>query len=77
MSVHNILKLSCACGAQIIFEEALNGDDAWYGKATLHREAFLKAHEVCRTKATTPEDAACKLAIELFKSGVLSREIGS
>lgn len=55
MSKHNILKVSCGCGAQLIFEEALNGEQAWYGKASGEHAAFLKAHEVCRTKANTSE----------------------
>lgn len=32
-----------------------------------HRDKWIEQH------ADTPEDAACKLAIELFKSGVLKR----
>lgn len=34
---------------------------------------YTPSHEF-RFVADTPEDAACKLAIELFKQGVLSRE---
>lgn len=40
---------------------------------------FAEYHEIYyrplyRTEADTPEDAACKLAIELFKQGILKKE---
>lgn len=43
--------------------------DKWYiAKHYLQGEGFRSIEET----ADTPEDAACKLAIELFKQGVLS-----
>jgi len=55
MSKHNVVKVSCSCGAQLIFEEILTGESTWYAKASSEHGAFLKAHEVCRTKANTSE----------------------
>ena len=35
---------------------------------------YKTPYGIIKEKAETPEDAVCKLAIELFKQGVLKRE---
>lgn len=51
VSQHNILKLSCGCGAQVVFEEAITSEYSSDTKIHRVRDEFLRAHEVCRTKA--------------------------
>jgi hypothetical protein len=51
---------------------AENGEEWW--AAYEHEWPYERSTYDHEQKAATPEDAACKLAIELFKQGILTKE---
>lgn len=50
---HNVLKLSCSCGAQLIYEEIVT--QSYYANVSRRQRDFLEAHEICRTKANNSD----------------------
>lgn len=54
MSHREEVKLSCSCGAQMIYAEVVS--ESYFSHTSYRVSDFLKAHEICRAKPQEDKD---------------------